>query len=269
MIEINVQRLAVLDTIVLKSGSHTSLNDGACPMEVVSWLCEEPWSDHPRCACPVVGAFVRRFSDSIRDDSTRTCLFRSLLPKLVGSRSVRDVERARGWLAVAWLMRVCTPAFLELTPSLREIAQELRGLPPVADRASADRARAVARRARQMASNARSETIDGLRSRFGSGAADAADAVDAAAAYAAADAADAAAAYAAYAAYAAADAADAADAAAAYAGYAADAAYAGYAADAAFTPKVREAAEGRLRPVVEHLQTSAIDLIERMLTMGG
>src|ERR1700677_275045 len=38
-----------IENLKLSKGSHTS-TDGACVMELVSYLANEPWSDHPQCA---------------------------------------------------------------------------------------------------------------------------------------------------------------------------------------------------------------------------
>lgn len=51
-----------LDTIELKAGQHSSIDDGACLLEVVSYVAGEPWSDHPECVCPVLGAFGREWN---------------------------------------------------------------------------------------------------------------------------------------------------------------------------------------------------------------
>jgi hypothetical protein len=38
-----------LDTLVLRSGTHTSSSDGVSLMEAVSALAGEPWSNSPSC----------------------------------------------------------------------------------------------------------------------------------------------------------------------------------------------------------------------------
>ncbi len=70
----------------LKSGAHTA-NDGAamCAMEAAAWVAGEPWSDHPECVCPVIGAFMRSWNDSLPDDR-RTALLLPLIPATIGTR---------------------------------------------------------------------------------------------------------------------------------------------------------------------------------------
>lgn len=56
-------------------------------------LAEEPFSDRPRNASPVVGAFLRTYNDGL-DDERRQDLY-SLASQIVGSASCRSVERER------------------------------------------------------------------------------------------------------------------------------------------------------------------------------
>ena len=47
---------ALAPITTLKSGSHKPPNGefAACVMEAVSYIANEPWSDHPACTCPVI-----------------------------------------------------------------------------------------------------------------------------------------------------------------------------------------------------------------------
>ena len=101
--------------------------------------------------CPVLAAFVRSWNDGIADDETRARLLRPFLPRLIGARSTPEIEDRRAWLATDWLVRVCAPAFLTLTPSLREHAEILSGLPPVLSRKSARSAQDMLAAARDAA----------------------------------------------------------------------------------------------------------------------
>src|SRR3954471_13667473 len=51
----------------LRRGAHRSPDDGACVMELVSMLAGEEFSDRPRTACPVIGAFLRPYNDLVGD----------------------------------------------------------------------------------------------------------------------------------------------------------------------------------------------------------
>ncbi len=241
----------------LKEGKHASMDQGACVMELVSFLAKEPWSDHPACACPVLTRQAMRFNDRV-DHETRQRL-KVLIPLLLNSRDPSK-ERARANLIRFRVVTVFLPILTEGL-GLIEITERLRGFTPETMKEAAQFIRdsrpairnayaadADAADAADAAADADADAADAADAAADADAADAdaADAADAAADAADADAADAAyaaaadaayaAAAAADAAYAAADAADAAAADAAYAAYAAaaDAAYAAYAADAAY-----------------------------------
>jgi len=115
----------------LASGAHKSIKQGACVMEAVSYVAGEPWSDCPECVCPVLGAFLRSWNDSLSDDE-RDTLLRPLILDLVGTRSTPEVEQRRATMAVDWLIREHTPAWLRLA-GLTTQADALASLPEITD----------------------------------------------------------------------------------------------------------------------------------------
>lgn len=116
-----------LDTIVLKPGKHASIAEGGCVMEIVSYVAGEPWSDHPECVCPALGAFARAWNDGLPDDATRTRILAPFIPRLVGTRSTPEVQDARAFMAADWAVRMYTPAWLRLA-GLDEDAAALESL---------------------------------------------------------------------------------------------------------------------------------------------
>ena len=89
-IEIDQERLA--SVTALYSGSHDPDPDGQmCAMEAVAFVAGEPWSDHPQCASPVLGAFMRAWNDGL-PDAERTALLLPLVPRLVGTRASAEIE---------------------------------------------------------------------------------------------------------------------------------------------------------------------------------
>lgn len=98
-----------LDRLVLSAGAHPD-RDGMCVMEAAAWVAGEEWSDRPKCASPVVGAFMRSWNDraGITD---RQRLKRWIVP-MVGSRGNDLVELRRGWMVLDWLVRELTPQVL-------------------------------------------------------------------------------------------------------------------------------------------------------------
>ena len=241
------ERLAQLSELHLLEGAHKSFEEGACAMELVSWVAGEKWSDAPKCACPVISAFMRNWNDSLRSDDERDRLLKPLIPKLVGTKSTKQIESRRAFMALDWLIRVHTPAWLDCVESLKPHALALRSLEEIADTAGLVAAGKLLKPARADASAAwdaaRAAAWDAARAAAGAAA-------WAAAGAAARDAARAAAWDAAW------DAAR--DAARAAAGAAAGAA----AWDAAWA-----AAGDALKPTTGWLQTSAVNLVERMCAL--
>jgi hypothetical protein len=115
----------------LKHGKHDSIDHGACLLEAVSWVVGEPFSDHPQCVCPVLGAFGRSWNDSL-DDDKRNRLLQRFITRLVGTRSTAVVEERRAWMAADWLIRTYTPAWLRLA-GLNDHADALAGADAVSD----------------------------------------------------------------------------------------------------------------------------------------
>ena len=219
--------------IKLDNGSHGSFESGHCAMEVVAWLAGEGHTDAPECASPVLRTFTISLNDQWGDEQRQKLA--PYLPRMVGT-SGDGQDEARSYMALDWLIRSFTPAWLELAGLTAE-AQELRNLRRIVDMVAAEQAGPMVRAAQKKAAAARAAAWDAARAAAWDAARDAAgDAARAAARAAAGDAARAAAGAAAW---------DAAR----------DAAW-----DAA-----RAAAWDALRPTVETLQASALDMLDRMI----
>ena len=263
----NLERLALVQHLALAKGSHARPMgdpvDGAlCVMEAVAYVAGEPWSDTPACACPVLGAFMRRWNDDLPTDADRARLLGPLIPRLVGSKSTPAVEERRAYLALDWMIRTYTPTMLDPVLSLASHAIALRALPEIIDLTTAhavsDTLKAAGAAAWDAAWAAAGGAAwdaagDAARDAAGAAAWDAARAAARAAAWAAAWDAARAAAW------------------AAAGGAAWDAARdaAGAAAGAAARAAAWDAARDALAPTVAKLQASALDLVERMLAVGG
>jgi hypothetical protein len=92
-------------TVRLAAGKHDEPTDGVCVMELASMIAGEPFTDHPRSVCPVIGAFLRAYNDAI-DDRRRQDLYR-LAALAVGTRDSwvmerRRAERCREWAEQVW-----------------------------------------------------------------------------------------------------------------------------------------------------------------------
>lgn len=88
------------DSLRLDPGSHDSPRDGVCLMELVSMIAEEPFSDRPRCACPVIAAFLRGWND--RSSHAERQRLRPYARRVVGSRARRSITRRRRDICLTW-----------------------------------------------------------------------------------------------------------------------------------------------------------------------
>jgi hypothetical protein len=128
------ERLDMINTLPpLTEGNHASIEEGACVMELVSWVAGEPWSDHPECVCPVIAAFLRAWNDGL-PDGERDTLLRPLIPLVMNTRATTAIERRRALMAADWLVREHTPAWLRLA-KLDAHADALAALPEITDMA--------------------------------------------------------------------------------------------------------------------------------------
>jgi hypothetical protein len=123
------ERWEKIQKLSLKPGAH-SPDSTFCVMECVAFVAGEPWSDHPECACPVIGAFLRSWNDSLPNDAERDRLLKPLIRDLVGSKRTKRVEEKRALLCADWLIRVNTPTWLRLA-GLTVHADALEALPQI------------------------------------------------------------------------------------------------------------------------------------------
>jgi len=150
-----------LDTLTLKSGGHDNFAEGSCLLEAVSYIAGEPWSDHPACVSPVLGAYGRRLNDRLNNEDRQK--LKPFIPRLIGTAGDGQDE-ARGYLAADWAIRVVTPRWLDAA-GLTVPAAELRALQPIVDAQTAEAAEEPARQARAEAWAARQKSRDTLRER--------------------------------------------------------------------------------------------------------
>ena len=96
---------------ILAYGTHASPQDGRCAMEWVSYLAGEPHSDQPTCVSAVLRAMCIALNDGL-DQEPRQRL-RPYLTRTIGTAE-DGLDTWRGWLAMDWLARSYTPAWLRL-----------------------------------------------------------------------------------------------------------------------------------------------------------
>ena len=88
----------------LAKGRHKAAGHEACVMELVSFLNEEEWSDHPHCVQPVLAAAARAVNDRVSDEGRQRLV--DLAPRLAGTAKA-------DWLVGARLVVLCTEAALD------------------------------------------------------------------------------------------------------------------------------------------------------------
>ncbi len=84
----------------LAPGTHSSPHEGVCVVELASLIADEKFSDRPRCVCPVIGAFLRGWND--RAPHVERQRLGPYAPRIVGSRSNRQVTRQRRDICLEW-----------------------------------------------------------------------------------------------------------------------------------------------------------------------
>ena len=149
-----------LDTLVLRSGAHTSPSDGVSLMEAVSALAGEPWSNRPSCTSPVIAAYARSLNDWLPDDARQR--LKAYVPRLIGTAEP-DLELRRAFACADAAVRVFAPLAFAAA-GLVEEAAKLGALAPV-DRESVESAESAARSAaRSAASLAAWSAAESMRS---------------------------------------------------------------------------------------------------------
>jgi hypothetical protein len=241
--------------VVLGKGAHPARFGGdgtitVCAAEFASYLAGLEHTDRPSCVSPALLAFMISWNDAL-DDETRQKL-RPYISRTIGTAGDGQDER-RSYMALDWLIRVHTPAFLEAA-RLVDHAEKLRSIAPIESSKSARRATSEVQAAGNAASAAARDAASAAARDAASDAANAAarDAASAAASDAASDAAR-----------------DAASAAAWDTARAAASAAASDAASDAAWDTAWDTAWDALAPTVASLQESAFELLDRLIDPGG
>src|SRR3954470_6189160 len=99
-----------LEKLDLKKGAHAQRDAGVCLMEAVAWFANEPHSDRPQCACPVLTSFGISLNDRFSAEERQ--LLKPLIPKLVGTRSTPEIQTKRAYFLADKSIRVFTPMAL-------------------------------------------------------------------------------------------------------------------------------------------------------------
>jgi hypothetical protein len=167
-----------LDQIVLAKGSHDEQCDDPqrCLFEWFNWIQRhEHTDDCPPDVSKVLHVYGMRLNDALPDDRRQE--LRRFLPlpgqpsPLAGTRD-DGLDETRGYLALDWLIRTYTPAWLDLAGLTAE-ATALRDLRRIVDLVAAQAAGPVVRDARDKAAAAWAAAWDAAGAAAGAAAWDA------------------------------------------------------------------------------------------------
>src|SRR2546423_5528872 len=103
----------------LSRGNHASAQQGACVMELASMLADEPFTDQPQTACPVIGMVLRSYNDGL-DDRRRQDLY-AYASAVIGTRYPTATRKR---------LRMCLEHFGVVLPLTRSLGPgaRLRGV---------------------------------------------------------------------------------------------------------------------------------------------
>ena len=130
-----------LTTLILARGGHDDRDAGMCLLEAVAYFAGEPHTDRPACVSPILTSFGIGLNDRLPDEKRQRLV--PFVPRMVGTAG-DGLDEARGYLALNWLIRTYTPAWLDLA-GLTVEATALRDLRRIMDVAAAQAAGPVVR----------------------------------------------------------------------------------------------------------------------------
>jgi len=141
---------AWLETLTLAKGGHNSPDEGLCLLEAVAYVRGVEHTDRPRCVSEVLGTYGRALNDCLPHEPRQQLKpFIVLLPGTAHD----GLDEQRSYLALDWLIRTWTPAWLDVA-GLSQEATALRGLRRIVDLVTAEEARPVVLAARDNAAAA-------------------------------------------------------------------------------------------------------------------
>jgi hypothetical protein len=151
-----------LSKIVLTRGLHTTREEGMNAMEAAAYLAGLEHTECPHRVCILITIAMNTWNDHLPSDRIRTRLLVPLLPTILNTRGSGEVLVRRGWMAVDWLVRVHTAAWLERS-GLAAHAAALRALAPIVDVASGEASKKVTLAARAAWRKARDAALTAIK----------------------------------------------------------------------------------------------------------
>ncbi len=103
-LQIDPERLARINSVPLKKGSHGEGPNGTCEvcvMEALAYITHQKHADRDICDSPIVESFLRSWNDAFpateQGDADRDRLLKPLLPKMIAVRGGKKLENRRFW----------------------------------------------------------------------------------------------------------------------------------------------------------------------------
>lgn len=111
---------------ILSAGAHPDPSEGACVMEMASFLAGEAWSDRPACTHPALAGMARVVNDHLPDERRGVLL--DLLPRLMGTTPTgTEAEQHRLSVGLAvWCAEQVVHLAGEGEPQAREAIRVVR-----------------------------------------------------------------------------------------------------------------------------------------------
>jgi hypothetical protein len=121
-----MERLKEIEKIALSVGNHKSIDQGACIMELVSYVADEPWSDQPKCVCPILTTYTITLNDRFNDEHRQR--LKSFIPLLLNTKLNDETQIARKRLIMWRNVTATYPILLDLF-NMPELANQFREIP--------------------------------------------------------------------------------------------------------------------------------------------
>lgn len=94
-------------------------------MEMTAWMAGEQHSAEPESVSTTIADFIRVWNDGLQSDKEREIL-RPILPSLLNSRGTPDTESTRAGLCVDWLVNIQAPSWLRMIHGMKGHAEAVQ-----------------------------------------------------------------------------------------------------------------------------------------------
>lgn len=107
---------------VLSHGGHSDPKQGACVMEMVSFIAGEAWSDRPDCVLYPIQNIAQRVNDFVSDDNRS--IIADMIPRFIGTDKIIGIMEDRKFLMACGVKLEAHPELSKFTPKGRKNTPE-------------------------------------------------------------------------------------------------------------------------------------------------